>query len=161
MSSITLALFCYFSNFVLSTWLTMVKLNVFGKKGRVWDRERSKLNSSSIWPLFMCPFSFWSSPVEFACLLYFNYAILNVVTCNYLQFGHHGMPRVGSRFGKGYIDIINILSLTLPGVSIVYQGERPINNPCSNAYSALPFTSSSVVLWAPFNKNTLDDKAVG
>ncbi|KAH8401375.1 hypothetical protein KR009_004964 [Drosophila setifemur] len=39
-------------------------------------------------------------------------------------FGNHDSSRIGSRLGADRIDAINMLTLTLPGVSITYQGEE-------------------------------------
>ena len=38
--------------------------------------------------------------------------------------GNHDQWRVGSRHGEDLIDAWNMISLTLPGVSITYQGEE-------------------------------------
>nr|XP_029715280.1 maltase 2-like isoform X4 [Aedes albopictus] len=38
--------------------------------------------------------------------------------------GNHDQPRVGSRFGKERIDLINVLLMTLPGIAVTYYGEE-------------------------------------
>lgn len=38
--------------------------------------------------------------------------------------GNHDQRRVGSRYGENRIDIMNMLQMFLPGVSITYQGEE-------------------------------------
>jgi alpha-glucosidase len=42
----------------------------------------------------------------------------------YVQLGNHDQWRVGTRFESDLIDAANIISLTLPGVSVTYQGEE-------------------------------------
>ncbi|TDG41740.1 hypothetical protein AWZ03_011846 [Drosophila navojoa] len=44
-------------------------------------------------------------------------------TANWVM-GNHDQRRVGSRYGEGRIDIMNMLQMFLPGVSITYQGEE-------------------------------------
>ncbi|KAH8277803.1 hypothetical protein KR018_007654 [Drosophila ironensis] len=39
-------------------------------------------------------------------------------------FGNHDRSRIGSRLGADRIDAVNMMTLTLPGVSITYQGEE-------------------------------------
>jgi len=41
-----------------------------------------------------------------------------------LQMGNHDQRRVGSRYGENRIDLMNMLQMFLPGVSITYQGEE-------------------------------------
>lgn len=38
--------------------------------------------------------------------------------------GNHDQRRVGSRYGENRIDLMNMLQMFLPGVSITYQGEE-------------------------------------
>ncbi|XP_055592081.1 maltase A3-like [Uranotaenia lowii] len=38
--------------------------------------------------------------------------------------GNHDRPRVGTRFGVNRIDVMNMMALCLPGVSVTYQGEE-------------------------------------
>lgn len=38
--------------------------------------------------------------------------------------GNHDQRRVGSRYGEDRIDLMNMLQMFLPGVSITYQGEE-------------------------------------
>jgi len=38
--------------------------------------------------------------------------------------GNHDQRRVGSRYGESRIDLMNMLQMFLPGVSITYQGEE-------------------------------------
>ena len=39
----------------------------------------------------------------------------------YLQLGNHDRSRVASEYGLRLIDAMNLITLTLPGVKIVYQ----------------------------------------
>ena len=39
----------------------------------------------------------------------------------YLQLGNHDRSRVASEYGGRLIDAMNLITLTLPGVKIVYQ----------------------------------------
>ena len=39
----------------------------------------------------------------------------------YLQLGNHDRSRVASEYGLHLIDALNLITLTLPGVKIVYQ----------------------------------------
>ncbi|XP_055536136.1 maltase A3-like [Wyeomyia smithii] len=38
--------------------------------------------------------------------------------------GNHDRPRVGTRFGKERIDVMNMILMSLPGATITYQGEE-------------------------------------
>ena len=42
----------------------------------------------------------------------------------WFQLGNHDEWRVGTRYGEGLVDAFNMISLTLPGVSVTYQGEE-------------------------------------
>ena len=42
----------------------------------------------------------------------------------WFQLGNHDEWRVGTRYGEGLEDAFNMISLTLPGVSVTYQGEE-------------------------------------
>lgn len=42
----------------------------------------------------------------------------------YSQIGNHDRNRVGTRFGRDRVDAINMIILTLPGISITYYGEE-------------------------------------
>ncbi|XP_017106283.2 maltase A3 [Drosophila bipectinata] len=44
-------------------------------------------------------------------------------TANWVM-GNHDQRRVGSRYGENRIDLMNMLQMFLPGVSITYQGEE-------------------------------------
>ncbi|KAH8277801.1 hypothetical protein KR018_007656 [Drosophila ironensis] len=44
-------------------------------------------------------------------------------TANWV-LGNHDKPRVGSRLGRDRIDMMNMLTATLPGASVTYQGEE-------------------------------------
>lgn len=46
--------------------------------------------------------------------------------CWFLRFlqGNHDQHRVASRLGRDRIDAINMILLTLPGISINYNGEE-------------------------------------
>uniref|UniRef100_A0A0K8VXQ9 alpha-glucosidase n=1 Tax=Bactrocera latifrons TaxID=174628 RepID=A0A0K8VXQ9_BACLA len=44
-------------------------------------------------------------------------------TANWVM-GNHDQRRVGSRYGEGRIDLMNMLQMFLPGVSITYMGEE-------------------------------------
>ncbi|KAH8233709.1 hypothetical protein KR026_011578 [Drosophila bipectinata] len=44
-------------------------------------------------------------------------------TANWV-LGNHDKPRVGSRLGKDRVDMLNMLTATLPGASVTYQGEE-------------------------------------
>lgn len=41
-----------------------------------------------------------------------------------LQIGNHDQNRIASRLGTDRIDMINMILLTLPGVSVTYNGEE-------------------------------------
>lgn len=34
--------------------------------------------------------------------------------------GNHDRPRAGTRFGKSFIDSINVIAMTLPGFAVTY-----------------------------------------
>ncbi|KAH8402287.1 hypothetical protein KR009_010983 [Drosophila setifemur] len=44
-------------------------------------------------------------------------------TANWV-LGNHDKPRVGSRLGRDRVDMLNMLTATLPGASVTYQGEE-------------------------------------
>ncbi|XP_017066235.1 maltase A3 [Drosophila eugracilis] len=44
-------------------------------------------------------------------------------TANWV-LGNHDHPRVGSRLGRDRVDMMNMLTATLPGASVTYQGEE-------------------------------------
>ncbi|KAH8316609.1 hypothetical protein KR067_011746 [Drosophila pandora] len=44
-------------------------------------------------------------------------------TANWV-LGNHDKPRVGSRLGRDRVDMLNMLTSTLPGASVTYQGEE-------------------------------------
>lgn len=44
-------------------------------------------------------------------------------TANWV-LGNHDQPRVGSRLGRDRVDMLNMLTATLPGASVTYQGEE-------------------------------------
>lgn len=41
-----------------------------------------------------------------------------------MQLGNHDQNRVGSRLGTDRVDMLNMLTTTLPGASVSYQGEE-------------------------------------
>ena len=41
---------------------------------------------------------------------------------SFLQLGNHDEWRVGTRYSEELMDAFNMISLTLPGVSVTYQG---------------------------------------
>lgn len=64
----------------------------------------------------------------------------------FLQVGSPNAARISSRIGKEYVNVINMLLLTLPGTPVTYYGEEiGMENIASENVSEGPIYSDPVV----------------